>query len=212
MTRIRIFSRLLLTAAAAVAAASCGDVARQGRAPVFLVIDQLQAATGKDAQKFFSFLLSDVITNVTSPAPCTTDNPCPTVFNDPGQAVLRLAPKDIGSPAAPATPSSNNAVTITRVHIKYTRADGRNVQGVDVPYEFDGAATGTVPADGTLTIGFQLVRNTAKEEAPLIQLRANGVIITTLAQVTFYGRDLVGNDISAMGTIEIDFGNFGDTQ
>ena len=61
-----------------------------------------------------------------------------------------------------------------------------------------------------MTIGFPLVRNTAKEESPLVQLKTNGVIISTIADVTFYGRDQVGNDISATGSIGIAFGNFGD--
>ena len=209
MTRMRNISRVFVAAAVALAGTSCGDVVRTGRAPVFLVIDSLAAAKGDDDEKFFSFLLSDVITNVTTPAPCTTEAPCPTVFNDPGQATLRLAPKDIGT-LGTATPSTNNEVTITRVHIKYRRADGRNAQGLDVPYQFDSAATATVPATGTVTMGFQLVRHAAKEEAPLVQLKTNGVIITTIAEVTLYGRDRVGNDISATGTIEIDFGNFGD--
>jgi hypothetical protein len=209
MTRMRYFHRVFVAAAVALAGTSCGDVVRTGRAPVFLVIDSLAAAKGDDAEKFLSFLLSDVITNVTSPAPCTTDSPCPTVFNDPGQATLRLAPKDIGT-LGTAAPTTNNEVTITRIHVKYRRADGRNVQGVDVPYEFDAAATATVPASGTATVGFQLVRHAAKEESPLVQLKTNGVTITTIAEVTLYGRDRVGNDINATGTIEIDFGNFGD--
>ena len=204
---MRIISRILVTAAVAAGSVSCGDVVRSGRAPVFLVIESLGAARGSSAQTFSSFLLSDVITNVTTPEPCSAENPCPTIFNDPGQAVLRLSPKNI---LAPGTPSPNNEVTITRVHVKYVRADGRNTQGVDVPYEFDGAMTGTVPASGSATIGFQLVRNNAKIEAPLVQLRSNGVIIATIAQVTLYGRDLVGNDITATGSLEIDFGNFGD--
>ena len=209
MTRMRNISRILVAAAAAIASTSCGDVVRTGRAPVFLVIDSLAAAKGDDDQKFSSFLLSDVITIVTTPAPCTTESPCPTIFNDPGQATLRLAPKDIG-PVGAATPTTNNEVTITRVHVKYRRADGRNIQGVDVPYEVDAAATATVPATGTVTMGFQLVRHTSKEESPLIQLKNNGAIIATIAEVTLYGRDRVGNDISAMGMIEVDFGNFGD--
>jgi hypothetical protein len=203
---MRIINRILITLVTGLAATSCGDVVRSGRAPVFLVIDSLAAANGNKAQTFFSFLLSDVITNVTTPAPCTTDNPCPTIFNDPGQAILRLSQKDISGTA----PSTNNDVTITRVHIKYVRADGRNIQGIDVPYEFDAAATATVPATGTVTVGFQLVRHDAKMESPLVQLKTNGVIITTIAQVTLYGRDQVGNDISATGSLEVDFGNFGD--
>jgi hypothetical protein len=123
---------------------------------------------------------------------------------------LRLVPKDIGPVGAAAVPSSNNEVTITRVHVQYRRADGRNTPGADVPYGFDGASTATVPATGTVTLGFLLVRNTAKSESPLIQLQTNGIIITTIADCTFYGRDRVGNDVSVTGSIQIDFGNFGD--
>jgi hypothetical protein len=119
---MRNFSRVFVAAAVALAGTSCGDVVRTGRAPVFLVIDSLAAAKGDDDQKFSSFLLSDVITNVTTPAPCTTEAPCPTIFNDPGQATLRLAAKDI---VGAATPTTNNEVTVTRVHVKYRRADGR---------------------------------------------------------------------------------------
>ncbi len=69
MTRMRNISRILVAAAVALAGTSCGDVVRTGRAPVFLVIDSLAAAKGDDDEKFSSFLLSDVITNVTTPAP-----------------------------------------------------------------------------------------------------------------------------------------------
>jgi len=209
MTRMRIINRILATVAA-LAAASCGDVVRSGRAPVFLVIDSLSGARGSAPDKMTSTLSSDVITNVTTPAPCTTDSPCPTIFGDPGQVVLRLSPKDIGSTVAPTTPSSNNEVTISRVHVQYRRTDGRNIQGVDVPYAFDSATTGTVPATGQATLGFVLVRNTAKQESPLAQLNTNGIIISTIADVTFFGRDQVGNDISVTGSISVEFGNFGD--
>ena len=210
MTRMRIINRILVTVAA-VAAASCGDVVRSGRAPVFLVIDSLQASRGGPTTgTFTSTLSSDVLTLVTTPAPCTTDNPCPTIFGDSGQASLRLSPKDIGPVGAPTTPSSNNEVTITRVHISYRRTEGRNTPWVDVPFAFDTASTATVPAASAVTIGFPLVRNTAKEESPLVQLVSNGIIVSTIADVTFYGRDQVGNDISATGSIGIAFGNFGD--
>jgi hypothetical protein len=210
MTRMRLINRILMTVVVAAAATSCGDVVRSGRAPVFLVIDSLTGAKGNDVQTFSSVLSSDVITLVTTPAPCAPDHPCPTIFADAGRAVLRLSQKDIGPPGPATAPSSNNEVTITRVHVKYRRADGRNIQGVDVPWEFDGASTATVPASGTATVGFMLVRATAKVESPLIQLQSNGSIVTTIAEVTLYGRDQVGNDISVTGSIEIDFANWGD--
>ena len=79
-----------------------------------------------------------------------------------------------------------------------------------MPYAFDGAATFTVPADGSATAGFVIVRSQAKREAPLASLVTNDTLITTIAYVTFYGRDQVGNEVSVTGTIDVTFGNFGD--
>jgi len=205
---MRSVKTLLAVGALAVTTLSCGDVVRQGRSPMFLVIDRLAGQRGGgDDSEFGNPVHSDVLTLVTSPDPCTSEKPCKAVFSDPGEAELRLVPKNI---AAPSVPSTNNAVTITRVRVAYKRADGRNTPGTDVPYPYDGAATGTVAEDGTLLLPFELVRHVAKKEAPLVQLVDNGQIITTIAEVTFYGQDLVGNDISVTGTIQIDFGNFGD--
>ena len=41
-------------------------------------------------------------------------------------------------------------------------------------------------------------------------LRTNGQIISVIAEITFYGQDVVGNTVTAVGYINIDFGNFGD--
>ena len=205
------FFVLFIGAAAAATAISCGNVVRQGRAPVFLVIDTLQAAPGNHPATLGGNLLSDVQTLVSTPAPCTTVSPCPTIFNDVGQVVLHITLKDAGTTASPNTASANNQVTITRYHVAYRRADGRNVEGVDVPFAFDGAVTGTVPTSSQLTLSFEIVRDVAKEESPLIQLVHSSTVITTICDVTFYGTDLVGNEIQVTGSITIDFGNFGDT-
>jgi hypothetical protein len=118
---------------------------------------------------------------------------------------LHLVPKDFL-----IEPTSNNQVTLTRYHVTYRRADGRNTPGLDVPFGFDGAATGTVPPTGALTLSFELVRHVAKQESPLAQLVLSPNIINTIADVTFYGTDLVGNAVSASGSMSIEFGNFGD--
>ena len=204
---MRMIRQTLAVGGLVAATTSCGDVVRQGLSPVYLVISQLQAAQGNRPTQFGGILTSDVVTVVTTPTPPC---PCPTVFNDLGQVILRISPKDIGAPGTTTTPSTNNEVTITRFHVSYRRADGRNTPGVDVPFAFDGAATGTVPAAGTLTLVFELVRHAAKEEAPLVQLINSATLITTIADVTFYGQDQVGNQISVTGSIQIDFGNFGD--
>jgi len=204
---MRTILQLVGLAVLLAATASCGDVVRDGRSPSFLVIDSMLGTQGDpSAGAFTSPLASDVITKVTSPLPCKPDAPCSIVFNDLGQVTLRLSPKDTTNAAAPTT---NNQVTITRYHVTFQRADGRNTPGVDVPYGFDGAATGTVPASGTLIVPFELVRHIAKQESPLIQLKLSSRVISTIAEVTFYGTDQVGNAISATGRLTVDFGDFG---
>jgi hypothetical protein len=108
------------------------------------------------------------------------------------------------------SPSANNQVTITRYHVQFIRSDGHNVEGVDVPYAFDGAATVTIAAGATGTMPFELVSVSAKQEAPLVQLKTNPIEISTLAQVTFYGQDVVGNAIQATASLSVNFANFGD--
>jgi hypothetical protein len=207
---MRSATRLLGLAALVAASVSCGDVVRQGSSPVYLVIDQLTSIRGGPTISTPSTTLnSDVITNVISGGSCTVASPCPTIFGDSGSVTLRAPLKDTGSTAT-LSPTTNNEVTINRVHVEYVRADGHNVQGTDVPYAFDSTITGTVGAGGTLTTGFELVRNVAKQESPLAQLRTSSNFISAIAQVTFYGTDRTGNAISVMGQLQVEFGNFGD--
>jgi hypothetical protein len=208
---MRSMKTFALLAAIAASSISCGSVIRDGKSPVYLVIDQLLTSRGAPtAGAFTGTLISDVITNVTSGGVCTTASPCPTVFNDFGRVTLRMSPKNIGGGSAPPAPSLNNEVTITRYRVTYRRADGRNTPGVDVPYGFDGAATGTVASGGALTIDFELVRHIAKLEPPLVYLASNLNVIGAITEVTFYGRDQVGNELTVTGQILIEFANHGD--
>jgi hypothetical protein len=195
MADMRIAPRLLAGVVLIAATASCGDVVRSGRSPVFLVMDSLTGASSGA-----NTMLSDVA--VMSPAPCSQASPC--VENDLGEVQLRLVPKNID-----VLLTSNNEVTISRYHISFRRADGRNTPGVDVPYGWDGAVTAGVSESGTAIV-FELVRHVTKNEPPLVQLRSNPSIIHTIAEVTFYGTDLVGNAVSATGSMSIEFGNFPD--
>jgi len=205
---MQLFRRLSVLAVLAVAGTSCGSVA-QGHGPSFLVIDSLQGIRGNTTPgQPSTTLTSDVITNVVTPAPCSAEAPCPTIFGDSGEATMRIVMKDAGA-AVPSSPSAINHITLERYRVEYVRADGRNTQGVDVPYNFDGALRVTI-SDAPTTFGFQLVRNQAKDEAPLIFLRSNGAIVTTIAKITFFGRDQNGNEISIVGELTINFGNFGD--
>lgn len=207
MRRTGIAAAVLLAAAAA----GCGDMARQGRSPVQLVIVSLEAASGAEPDDFGGTLNSDVITMVTRTV-AGEQIQVPTVFNDVAQVTMALLLKDPGQPGTSAAPSAINQVTITRYRVVYRRTDGRNTPGVDVPFPFDSGVTFTVPAEGSVTAGFQLVRHSAKEEPPLRTLAVNPDIISVIAEVTFYGSDLAGNDVTATGRIGVDFGNFGDPE
>jgi hypothetical protein len=192
-----------LIGALAVAAlsVSCGDVVRQGAGASYLIVNSLEAASGADPNEFGGTLLSDVVTVV---------NGSPTFFNDVGRVRFTLALKDPGGSESPTSPTTNNFITINRYHVKFIRADGLKTQGVDVPYEFDGAFTATVGGGGETTVGFTIVRNQAKLEAPLAALARNLLILSMIAEVTFYGQDQTGNEVIATGRIGIDFANFGD--
>ena len=206
MLRMRALGPLFVVSALVAAATSCGDVVREGRSPTFLVMDSLEGIAGGSAGTPSATLLSDVVTAATTPdPPCSVTNPCLSTFDDFARASLRLVPKDLAF-----VPTTNNQVTITRYHVSFRRADGRNTPGVDVPFDFDGAVTTTLVQSAAGSVAFELVRHSAKLESPLIQLR-NGSFISTIATVTFYGKDLVGNDISVVGSLSVNFGNFADT-
>jgi hypothetical protein len=97
---IRIFGLIAFVAASV----SCGDVARDGRSPVFLVIDSLTAAPGASTT-FGTILFSDVQTIVTTGGTCTPATPCATLFADNGRAAFRIEPKNT---VGLATPTTNN--------------------------------------------------------------------------------------------------------
>jgi hypothetical protein len=194
--RLHIATLFLLAAVSA----SCGDLQRQGQSASYLLVGSLQASSGADPTTFTGNLGSDVITVVDG---------TPTVFNDLGQIVATVVLKDPGTATSPTTPTTANSITIDRYHVQYIRTDGRNTQGVDVPYAFDGGMTLTVGASES-TGTFTIVRHIAKSEAPLKALAVNGVVLSTIAEVTFYGHDQSGREVSAVAHISIDFANFGD--
>jgi hypothetical protein len=181
--------------AVALVSASCGSVVRQGTGTSYLIINELAFARGDEPDTFVANAISDV------------NGPNETNFNDLARATFSLGLKDPGAPGAPSAPTPNQFITIDRYHVRFFRADGRDKQGVDVPYEFDGAFTVTVGA-GTVEAPFTVVRHDAKREAPLGTLGVNGIVLTIMAEITFYGRDQTGHQVVASAKASIDFGNF----
>jgi hypothetical protein len=186
----------------AVVGIGCGDMQRQGTASSYLQITQMAAASGADPEAFSAVLASDVSTVTDEETGATT------IFEDIGSATFTLALKDPGTAGNPAEPTVANAITINRYRVRYIRADGRNTPGVDVPYPFDGGVTITVSGSGIAR--FALVRAQAKAEAPLAALVTNRVIISTIAEVTFYGHDQTGREVIVTGNISVNFANWGD--
>jgi hypothetical protein len=173
--------------------AGCGDLVREGETTTTLVMDSLAGASGQSGN-FGPELESDVVTGGTR-------------FADAGQAAMRLVMKD-----PIVAPSPLNGVTLTQYHVTYTRADGRNTPGVDVPHPFDGLVTVTIAPGETQVVSFTLVRAQAKLEAPLFALTGGGgaFTIVTIAEVTFYGHDQTGRAVSATGRITVQFADWGD--
>jgi hypothetical protein len=201
--------RLIFGLVLAALTASCGDVVTQGTGSSYLIVQQMEAASGAEPGTFGATLNSDVVTVV---------NNVPTIFDDLGRVRLTLGMKDAGGADSPTRPTTNNFITLTRYHVRYFRTDGRNktpqdcINGnctPDVPSAFDGSFTGTVGASD-LSVGFQLVRHAAKEQAPLQALGINGTIISTICEITFYGADQTGHEVIATAQMTINFGNFGD--
>ena len=175
------------------------DQITASRSSSLLVIDRIGAARGGTTDDPTSTLLqSDVSTGGA-------------VFDDIARVTTRLALKDPGPAESPASPTTSNAVTVTRYRVEYRRTDGRMIPGVDVPYPFDGGMTFTT-ATGIQNGEFVLVRASAKLEAPLSSLRSGGgaIIINAVADVTFFGHDQTGAEVTAAGTIGINFSDWTD--
>jgi hypothetical protein len=189
---------LAVVAAAFLAGPGCGSLTNSGRGASFMIIDNLKGASGATPTDFTNALQSDVVTGGG-------------IFEDPGQVTIRLGLKDFGSPSAPNTPTITNYITTTHYRIVYKRSDGRNTPGVDVPYPIEGGMTFT--AVGGITTGtFILVRGQAKLETPLLALRGLGgaMIISTIAEITIYGHDQTGVEVSSVGYITVNFADWAD--
>jgi hypothetical protein len=179
------FTRFFAVAGIVATTVSCGSVVRTGRGSSFLVLDSLGSTSG---------IISDI---------------SDTAVGETAVAQIRNIMKDVGA-ATPVTPSPLNDVTLTQYRVEYSRADGRNTPGVDVPYPFDGVLIVTVPANASSTpVAFSLVRVQAKSDPPLVLFPKsfNGSIttITQFAKVTFFGNDQTGRQVSVSGSTQIDF-------
>jgi hypothetical protein len=179
---------------AVVGASACGSsFARNGQASSYLIVKDLRLGGGGGAASvpFESDVMSDT----------------GSIFEDGGTVTLIGAMRDVTNPNGPTT---NNIIQIDRYHVAFRRSDGRNTPGVDVPYAFDGGVTAAVPIGGETGFPFVMVRIQAKLEQPLAGLRghAEAGVISTIAEVTFYGHDQAGREVQVTGTTSVNFADW----
>ena len=114
------------------------------------------------------------------------------------------------SPALTTVPSQYNNVMMDRYVVSYFRSDGRNQPGVDVPHTFEGHLATMINIGSTESFGFVIVREVAKAEIPLINLREarDAGVLEVTAKVEFYGHDMANRNIKVVGYISIFFANY----
>jgi len=187
--------RLSLIAVVALAGASCtAGHATQDNAPVILRIVSINGSAP---------LISDV--------------------SDEGVVTANLVPVTVAVRAKNPlvmTPQVDMAVFMERYEVVYTRSDGRNLPGVDVPFAISGPLNGVVDvadSGNTLDLAVEVVRIQQKLEPPLRNLRGaqqdtlggTAIAMTVIATVTVYGRTTVGQVVSDSAQLQIDFADFG---
>lgn len=117
-------------------------------------------------------------------------------------------------------------VLLERYEIRYYRSDGRNTQGVEVPFNISGELSVVVPLSRTVnaTFNLEVVRLQAKQEPPLRNLICRGGVDTTdqplcgqadtltvFAEITLYGRQIYSGDVvTTTGRLQIDFADYAD--
>jgi len=114
--------------------------------------------------------------------------------------------------ASGTAPSTLYTVVFTQATITYTRPDGFNKPGVDVPFPLTEAIAVTVPPNGTGAFTLTMVTHQAKLESPLRNLwyQSGELEISTTATIQLFGEDLAGNKVTAAGSMTVFFADFAD--
>jgi len=178
---------------------SCNPVENKSQSASLLIVESL---TGLDVEGGEGFFLQSDVLYVDSVTGATS------VRADSATATFQATTLD---PNPLLGTSQYNDIQVTRYVVTYVRADGRNVEGVDVPYSFEGSLSALVRIGISTPVSFVIVREVAKQEPPLFNLRAAfpGDVLNVTAKVDFYGRDLANKAVKATGLLPVFFANYG---
>lgn len=193
MTRV---IKLLGLAVLAIGLAACNPMENESESASILVVERMQGTTVDG--EFSDYIQSDVLVETTQGT---------TIVADIGKATLSCK---LLAPAPPMGSSGWNDIIVTRYVVSYTRVDGRNTPGVDVPYPFEGSVSVVFKVGYSQELAFVIVREVAKAEPPLIGLVTGGAegVLQATAKVEFYGHDMANKTVKATGYIPIFFANY----
>jgi hypothetical protein len=188
----------LIILAAVLTLPACNPLEKNTTSSSFIVVESI---LGKDASGATAdFVQSDVLKEADTGSYVTSDSVAVT---------LRA---NLLDPNPVVNPTAYQDITLDRYIVTYTRTDGKNREGVDVPYSFEGSLSHLLKIDASTAINIIAVREVAKLEPPLVALaqnRAEGVIQVT-ARIEFYGHDLANHTVKGEGSISIYFANYQD--
>ena len=149
------------------------------------------------------------------------------IFNDEALVSVNVFRKnnnpEIGTPPV-------EHLYLKRYEIRYFRTDGRDVEGVDVPFRITGPLGNlrfhvAGPGGGgevENTVSITVLRHQAKLEPPIANLRGisfndadittfpNAGILTLIAEVTIYGETVQGKGLKAVGNVQVTLADFPD--
>ena len=198
MRKTKNWLKILVIVPAVFLLFSCNPIEDDSRSNSLLLVLNI---TGTDIEEnSVNFLQSDVVVN-------NPDTNSSTVAAD--AAVVTFTSESLDPQPWLGTSTYYN-IFVTRYVVTYSRSDGKNQEGVDVPYSFDGTLTSQVEVGSETDVSFVVVRAVSKLEPPLKSLatgRGEGELKTT-ARIDFYGQDTLGNTVTATGYLTIFFANY----
>ncbi len=198
MNNKRQIITLGLLLAAALVLTSCNPIEDDTQSASLLTVLSLQ---GVDAAGNKTDLLqSDVVV-------IDTATGGKSYYADMATATLKVTTLD---PDPITGTSQYNDVMLDRYVISYTKPNGDNREGTDVPYSFEGTLTKTIGAGQQSTVSFVIVREVAKIEPPLFQLEDGYDVLQCTARVDIYGHDLANKKVMATAYLTIYFANYAD--
>ncbi len=114
-----------------------------------------------------------------------------------------------------AAPTFYQDVMVDQVDVKFSRTDGRNVEGKDVPYGFSTPLSAYIAVDKEVAFSLTVITHNAKLESPLIELRdiVQEKVLALNATLTFYAKDMAGKRLEPVTrTVIIYCANFADSK